>query len=168
MTPPIIDRPERQGRGRRTLFTVLTGTAWLVYFYLWLPLITLVAWVLGVHTAYGRLYLQQNAVDPFLLLALPVIALVCAVLLLVWAEYNRARFQGEDRRKAVASIDDDAVAVALGADAATAAALRGGRNMALALDAQARPASATARLVAPAAVGTPVGALAGASVDARR
>lgn len=168
MTPPIIDRPERQGRGRRTLFTVLTGTAWLIYFYLWLPLITLLAWVLGVRTAYGRLYLEQNAVDPFLLLALPVIALVCAVVLLAWAEYNRARFGGEDRRKAVPSIGNEAVALALGADTATAAALRGGRNMTLALDEQARPASATARVAAPVASGLQATAPTGAPLDAQR
>lgn len=149
MTPPIIHHPERQGRRRRTVFTALTATAWALYFYLWLPLITLLAWVLGVRTTYGELYLKQHAVDPFLLLALPFIALVCAVVLLAWAEYNRARFSGGERRKAMGPVGEDTVALALGADPATAAALRAGRSMSLALDAQARPTSAEPRLPAP-------------------
>jgi biofilm PGA synthesis protein PgaD len=167
MTPPIIHHPERQGRRRRTVFTVLTATAWALYFYLWLPLITLLAWVLGVRSSYGELYLKQHAVDPFLLLALPVIALVCAIVLLAWAEYNRARFGGEERRKAVDPVDADAVALALGADAATAASLRGGRSMTLALDEHARPSSALPRPPAPARLATgAAGAAAAATVRA--
>lgn len=145
MTPPIINLPKRQGRGRRTFFQMLTAMAWVAYLYLWLPLVTLVAWAFGMRTAYGEMYQKQDAVEPFLLLALPMIALACAVVLLGWAEYNRARFAGEDRRRPMAPIGEADVALALGADVATAELLRGSRIVALTLDEKARPTTAVSR-----------------------
>ncbi len=149
MTPPIIDRPERQGTARRTAYGTVTAGLWLLYFYLWLPLVTLLAWVVGVRTGYGRLYVEQNAVDPFLLMALPVIALVCGAVLLAWAEYNRARFSGEERRQPVADIGIAEVATLLGADVATAGMVRDARVVTITLDDKARPSAAA--LMAPGA-----------------
>ena len=149
MNPPIINRPEREGRVPRTAWHMLTAVAWLAYLYLWLPLITLIAWVAGVRTAYGKLY-QDQVVDSFLLLVLPVIALVCGAVLLGWAEYNRARFAGEERRSPMPSVGDAEVASALGADTATVDALRSSRIIAVAMDPQARPSIAASRTVLPA------------------
>ncbi|HBK46700.1 MAG TPA: poly-beta-1,6-N-acetyl-D-glucosamine biosynthesis protein PgaD, partial [Xanthomonadaceae bacterium] len=97
--PPLIRLPDRMGHSRRLAQGALTAGAWMLYFYLWVPLLTLLAWALGLQTAYIRLYLEQNAIDPFLLLSLPVIALVCAAALIGWAEYNRARFANADERR---------------------------------------------------------------------
>lgn len=152
MTPPIIDHPERQGTARRTAYGTLTAAAWVLYFYLWLPLVTLVAWVLGARTGYDRMYLEQNAIDPFLLLALPVIALICGAVLLAWAEYNRARFAGKERRHAAANTGIADVATQLGADPATADTIRGARVVTITLDDQARP-TAAAQGALPAAAG---------------
>lgn len=143
MTPPIINHmPARRPR-KRFASGALTAAAWTVYAWLWVPLITAVAWFIGVRTAYLRLYLNDNEIDAFLLLALPVIALVCSVLLLGWAEYNRVRFSKADRRKRRVPIDDDEVRVALGASAALATKLREGRIVQLALDDNANPVAAT-------------------------
>lgn len=143
MTPPIINHmPARRPR-KRFASGALTAAAWAVYAWLWVPLITAVAWFIGVRTAYLRLYLNDNDIDAFLLLALPVIALVCSVLLLGWAEYNRVRFSKADRRKRRVPIDDDEVRVALGASAALAKKLREGRIVQLALDDNANPVAAT-------------------------
>ncbi|KLB25579.1 poly-beta-1,6-N-acetyl-D-glucosamine biosynthesis protein PgaD, partial [Xanthomonas hortorum] len=44
MTPPIINLPQRLGRSRRLAYGAATAGAWMVYFYLWAPLATLIAW----------------------------------------------------------------------------------------------------------------------------
>ena len=143
MTPPIIDHTPTRGPGKRLASGALTAFAWSLYAWLWVPLITVIAWVVGVRTAYVRLYLEDSEIDPFLLLALPVIALVCAALLIGWAEYNRVRFSGVERRSRRDDIDDAQVRQALGANAAVAAKLRDGRIVRIALDDDARPVAAT-------------------------
>ncbi|RPD85829.1 poly-beta-1,6-N-acetyl-D-glucosamine biosynthesis protein PgaD [Luteimonas sp. 100069] len=141
MTPPIIDHSPSRGPGKRFASGALTAAAWTLYVWLWVPLITVVAWYVGARTAYMRLYLNQNEVEPFLLLALPLIAVVCAVLLIGWAEYNRARFSKTDRRQRRASIIDDDVRLALGATPELAAKLRDGRIMRVVVDDDARAVS---------------------------
>lgn len=143
MTPPIIDHTPTRVPGKRLASGALTAFAWSLYAWLWVPLITVIAWVVGVRTAYVRLYLNDSEIDPFLLLALPVIALVCAALLIGWAEYNRVRFSGVERRGRRDDIDDAQVRQALGASAALAAKLRDGRIVRIALDDDARPVAAT-------------------------
>lgn len=142
MTPPIIDHTPARGPRKRFASGALTAAAWTVYAWLWVPLITAVAWFIGVRTAYVRLYLNESEIDAFLLLSLPVIALICGVLLIGWAEYNRVRFSKADRRKRRGAIDDEQVRVALGASASLAAKLRDGRIVQLALDDDARPVAA--------------------------
>ncbi|WP_101926592.1 MULTISPECIES: poly-beta-1,6-N-acetyl-D-glucosamine biosynthesis protein PgaD [Luteimonas] len=143
MTPPIIDHSRERSRGRRTAASMLTAAAWGLYAWLWVPLITLLAWFLGVRTAYVQLYMTHNVIDPFLLLALPIIAVGCAILLIAWAEYNRARFGKRDRRGHRPDIDDDAVRTALGATALLAGKLRGARIVTVSVDEDARPIAAT-------------------------
>lgn len=143
MRPPIIDHTPTRGPGKRLAAGALTAAAWSVYAWLWVPLITAIAWIIGMRTAYVRLYLNDNEIDTFLLLALPVIALLCAALLIGWAEYNRVRFSGVERRQRRDDVDDDTVRIALGASAALASKLRDGRIVRLALDDDARPVAAT-------------------------
>jgi len=143
MTPPIIDHMPARGPRRRFASGALTAAAWTVYAWLWVPLITAVAWFVGVRTAYLRLYMYENEIDAFLLLSLPVIALVCGILLIGWAEYNRVRFANADRRKRRVKTDHEQVRIGLGASAALAARLRDGRIVRLALDDDARPVAVT-------------------------
>lgn len=141
MTPPIIDHTPSRGPGKRFASGALTAAAWTLYAWLWVPLITAVAWYIGARTAYMRLYLNQNEVEPFLLLSFPLIALACAVLLIGWAEYNRVRFAKTDRRQRRPNIIDDDVRLALGAAPELAAKLREGRIVRVAVDDDARPVS---------------------------
>jgi biofilm PGA synthesis protein PgaD len=139
MNPPLIERPDRVSRARRTVLGALTAILWIIYAYLWVPLITLVAWLIGIRTAWQRLYLEQHTVDPFIVAALPIIALLCALLLIGWAEYNRTRFFNADKRKRRGDVEDEAVDDRMGASHPVAEALRTHRIVTVRLDGDARP-----------------------------
>jgi len=139
MTPPLIDCPDRVTRLQRNLYRAIALAAWLVYAYLWVPLLTFLAWLLGIRTAYERLYIDEHAIDPFIIAALPVIALICAIVLIGWAEYNRFRFSDADRRRRRRDVDETAVDNRLGADHVLGDCLRQHRVIRVMLDEAAIP-----------------------------
>ncbi|UZW59018.1 poly-beta-1,6-N-acetyl-D-glucosamine biosynthesis protein PgaD [Lysobacter enzymogenes] len=132
----LIQKPAMQHPLPRTLWGVVTGAFWLVYLYLWMPVLTLVLWLLGIRTVASELYLRTHEVDPFLMLILPATAAAVVALLLIWAEYNRWRFAGRDgeRRSRLADVSIDEVAQALGASDEVAQALNAGRISVLHMD----------------------------------
>ena len=143
----LIQKPQAQPPLQRTVFGVITAMFWAIYVYLWMPLLTLLLWLLGLRTAVFELYLRENRVEPFVLLALPVLAVLCTLLLLVWAAYNRQRFSGHDRRHPQPQVRPSEIAVALGASRKTAVLLSTCKTAVLHMDEAARPA--TVSLIAP-------------------
>ena len=135
----LIDNSDRVPRSHRMFWGGITGVFWLLYLYLWLPLITLAMWLLGVNNALVELYIPEGRVDAYLLVALPRIALVCAAVLSTWAEYNRQRFQGMDRRTAAEPVGIETIALGLGASSDVAAAMRAGKRMTLTMSDEAAP-----------------------------
>uniref|UniRef100_UPI0019815C3E poly-beta-1,6-N-acetyl-D-glucosamine biosynthesis protein PgaD n=1 Tax=Pseudomonas viridiflava TaxID=33069 RepID=UPI0019815C3E len=110
-----------------------------VYFYLWAPLATLIAWFFGLGSAYTELYLKHNALDPFALGALPVIALMSAITTVGWAEYNRLRFAKADRRKRRRTVLEPEVDQRLGVPEQLGSLLRHSHTSSVAMDKFARP-----------------------------
>lgn len=154
----FIYLPRQQSRASRTFFGVITLLAWAIYIYLWLPLTTLALWLLGVRSAYLEVFLLHEPLKPpAMLTQLPLLALACAVVLIVWAEYNRRRFQGKERRFAQADVRLSEMSeamhttLALGTAlvAAKTATLRMDRGMPMAIDV-ARPLSRGVPAPAPA------------------
>ncbi len=135
----LIQNSDKLPRSHRVFWGSVTGVFWLLYLYLWLPLITLAMWMLGVNNAVVELYIRKGTVDTYLLVALPLIALVCAVVLSAWAEYNRRRFQGLDRRAASEPVGIEMIARTLGAQSEVAAAMRVGKHMTLTMSDEATP-----------------------------
>jgi len=135
----LIHNSDKLPRSHRMFWGGVTGVFWLLYLYLWLPLITLAMWLLGVNNALVELYIRKGTVDTYLLVALPLIALVCATILSAWAEYNRRRFQGVDRRVAAEPVGIEMIARALGAGSEIAAAMRAGKHMTLTMSDEATP-----------------------------
>lgn len=145
-----ISRPgRRQPAARRTLYGLATFVIWAAYLYLWLPLVTLLAWVLGLRSGYLELYLAQQRIDPALLGLLPLLALACGLALIGWAEYNRRRFGSLDRREPLANVSQDEIARALHADPALAVRLRASKRVVLSMSADARPLGFSAGAPAP-------------------
>jgi len=135
----IIDRPELQPRGQRVVYRTLTLIAWSLYLYLWLPLATLALWWLGLTFGFRVLRPSSEPSVDVALFALLLKAGLLAVLLMVgWAEYNRRRFQGNERRGPRPIVSPEQSAAAFGVEAEVARRLRGARLATLVLDEHAR------------------------------
>lgn len=139
----LIQNSHLQPRAERTAWGVVTALFWLVYLYLWMPLATLILWLLGVRLAVFELYLRKHQVEPFLLFLLPLLALIAAAVLISWGELNRWRFRGKDKREGMTDIGHREVAQAFGATAALAATLQDSKIVVLTMDDTATPRMAT-------------------------
>jgi biofilm PGA synthesis protein PgaD len=126
--PLIIERPERQKPLQRATFALITMVAWTLWVSLWLPLLTLIAWLLGLQDIYLKLGLNhpfRAAGDLNLVFS---VALVCALTLGSWAFYNRMRFFGKQKRRANRIVDLVEMAPVLDASVDTARQLRMNRR----------------------------------------
>jgi len=105
LIPPIIERPDLQTGRQRTVTSVLTAAFWAFWFYLWMPLLALLAWVLGVQQAHKYMVALEGYQE--LLYVLQLYAIVIAIMggsLMIWAGYNIRRFSGADKRSARPSV----------------------------------------------------------------
>lgn len=98
--PLIIEHPEWQTFRQRTLYALITLAFWVLWAYLWQPLLDFFGWAVGL-SAYRQAGTPQE--DYLGLLHLfGIYTLVIAVLggsLVLWALYNYLRFRGADRRR---------------------------------------------------------------------
>lgn len=138
----LIYLPQQQDRTTRTLYGVATLLAWVFYVYLWMPLTTLALWYFGVRFAYLEVYMLSEPLQPpAMLRELPLIALGVAIVLISWAEYNRLRFQGKERRFPHEDTEHADIAESLHASAALGSALLDSKTAVLEMDPQGWPLS---------------------------
>lgn len=132
----IIYRPQREPRARRYLSRVLTLVAWSLYFYLWLPLVTLAMWWVSLRFGFEQLRIVDAppAIDRALFVMLGIVAVTAIVVFVGWAEYNRLRYGRRDRRRAIPPVTLDESALALGVSPELAAQLREVRVATVALN----------------------------------
>lgn len=126
--PLIINRPERQKPLQRVTSALITMLAWTLWVSMWLPLLTLIAWLLGLQDVYVKLGLDhpfQAAQNLDMVLS---VGCVCALSLGAWAFYNRMRFGGKQRRTGNRVIEIHEMAPALEASVDTAVHLRANRR----------------------------------------
>jgi len=98
----IIDRPGLQTGRQRLLFGSMTVLFWALWIYLWLPVLALFGWVLGLKIAYYEMILKNGYTGLLHLLGLYLTIIIClGGSLLIWAYYNLLRFRGVERRKLV-------------------------------------------------------------------
>jgi len=137
---PYIYTPSNRAPGAtRTVHRFLTLLAWMLYAYLWLPVLTLIAWVLGVRTAFVELYVRNNRLDNEIFIVIGVVAVVATSLLVGWAEYNRRKFSGRDRRTAPRHVDVHDVAESMFAPMDLSHRIARAKSMTLSMDEHARP-----------------------------
>lgn len=135
----IIYKPRAQPKLQRGFFSVVTFAFWIGYAYLWLPLLTLFLWLIGLRTAVFELYLREHQVEPFLLVSLPLLALASAAILIAWAEYNRWRFGSKDRRGEFPNVERQDIARAFGSSDEVAQSLATSKVAVLKMDDSAAP-----------------------------
>lgn len=123
--PMIIDRPDLQSKAERLGWGSITLAFWGLYVYLWLPLLTLGAWWVGVKLFnYHMIELKGYTSLIHLLGSYSAIILVISVVLIGWAEINRMRFKNQMRRMDSSEVSIDEVAEKYNIDADKLADLR--------------------------------------------
>lgn len=135
---------------RRRLFAALTLAAWTGFALLMAPLVTLLLWVAGLATAYDATLVRVDEIDHALLGGTVLASLALAVVLLVWADAQRRRFQGVERRRRTPDATPAEIALRLGASAEVAAVLRAAQVVSLAMDGDGAPVAARTVDLAPA------------------
>ncbi|HYW04524.1 MAG TPA: poly-beta-1,6-N-acetyl-D-glucosamine biosynthesis protein PgaD [Gammaproteobacteria bacterium] len=111
--PEPIHRPDLQTPIQRGAFAVLSLLGWLAWLYLFVPLLTVLAWAFGVHR-FDRYVLGSVGVSAFTLSVYAVIIVAAGLTLVLWAIYNLLRFRGKDRRSPPPTVSEAALASAVG------------------------------------------------------
>lgn len=103
----IISVPKLQSLRKRFASALLTLIFWAIWLYLWIPLITLIGWLLGFDSVYFQMIELKglNTLVDRLGLFAAAIALL-ALTLGSWALYNFLRFRGADYRKPFPPVSD--------------------------------------------------------------
>jgi len=115
--------------------TVLTLVMWGIYIYLWIPLITLAAWLLGferfyeVMISYGGFTVVIGLMDVY---GLTIIGI--AICVVSWSGINYYRFHSKERRYAVPATDPKKIGEFFGLPEAEAARVRTSRRLLIDLD----------------------------------
>lgn len=95
----IIEQPKSTPGRLKLLYGLLTVVFWGLWLYLWMPLITFIAWLLGLDAFITHMVNLEGYRGLKQLLA--VYSMVIVILggsLVIWALYNWMRFHGKERR----------------------------------------------------------------------
>jgi biofilm PGA synthesis protein PgaD len=107
--PPLGDNPSLRSFLRRTTEWSITSILWIIWIYLFLPLMSLILWLVGLPYIYRTLF-QEEVVQQFfeLLGRIGWVVLIIFVVLRGWGLYNYYMFGRRNRRKqhTVVTIDD--------------------------------------------------------------
>lgn len=101
----IIDHPKEVPLPRRVGWGFVTFLFWMLWFYLWVPLITFVAWALGLNQAFN-VFQWENDVMELKRLVVIYILIIAALgsCLLLWAFSEFMRFRNLNRRTKPTSV----------------------------------------------------------------
>lgn len=130
LKPPLIERSDLQSPRQRTLYGALTLVFWGLWFYLWLPLLALLAWSLGLQQAFKYMLVLGGYHDVLRLLGIySLIIVALGGALVVWAVYNIIRFRGVDRRVGVGPVTPLEIGQYFHRDPVSVTRWQGGRRL---------------------------------------
>lgn len=108
--PEYIDRPDLQQNAQRGVLGVINLLGWLIWLYLLLPLVSVLAWVFGYYR-FDQYILNDPQPDLIKQLwFLAILVVVMNLVLLLWASYNWWRFRSNDRRQHVKNVNKEQIA----------------------------------------------------------
>ena len=124
----------------KTRDAIITALLWAVYLYLWVPLVSLLAWALGFEFAYDVMVRAGGADDliPILLQYAVVISVIVSAFTL-WSLSNRLRFRHMTRRSRRAPVPDEALAKYFDIPMSQIATMRSRQILHVSLDEAGRP-----------------------------
>jgi biofilm PGA synthesis protein PgaD len=104
----IIDKPSLQPLRQRYATGIVTFLFWIVWAYIWLPVISLIAWALGIKFFYDEM-IARGGYEAFLelLIFYLIVIFLIAVIFIGWATYNFFRFRGMERRRAIKPLETE-------------------------------------------------------------
>lgn len=131
----FIHAPGLRQPHRRAGDQVLTFIMWVIYAYLWLPLISLIAWFIGIDLFYQEMVIN-GGFDAFVELSGWYLAIIVLILLAVisWSASNYFRFHDRQRRKPRPAVTDSELQSWFGVGAEQHAKMRDAANMVLSFD----------------------------------
>ena len=130
-----INVPELLSRRRRLTDAFVTGMMWVVYTYLWAPLISLIAWILGFEFAYDVMIRSGGIQGLKNVLGWYALMLGCIIIVVTgWSLVNRLRFSGRERRTGAAIVDDKELADTFGVELSSLRKLQNAQVVELSLD----------------------------------
>ena len=120
-----INMPTLLPRRRRVADAILTALMWAFYSYLWAPLISLVAWLLGFEFAYDVL-VRAGGLELLRDVILFYGTMVALIFIVVsgWSAVNRSRFADHNRRKAIRVVTEEEISDYFGLEAEQLATMR--------------------------------------------
>ena len=132
-----IYAPHLLSQRRRVGDTIVTGLMWILYSYLWVPFISLLAWLLGLEFGYDVMVRAGgvNALKEVLWWYGIVLASIFVVVT-VWSAINRRRFADHDRRHSGQDVSDSETAEYFALQQGELQEMRTARIMSLSFDAR--------------------------------
>jgi len=110
--PLIINSPSLQSLSERYLSALFTFLFWIIWIFLWTPLVTLIGWLLGLDLVYLEMIELEGykAVITDFGLFLICVAVI-GFILGIWALYNFMRFKDIDRRAAIEPVNNHQLSI---------------------------------------------------------
>ncbi len=135
----FIHAPALRTPHRRAGDQVLTLVMWGIYAYLWLPLISLIAWFLGIDLFYQEMVIN-GGFDAFVDLSGWYLLIIVIILVTVggWSASNYFRFHDKNRRISQPTVSDQEMAEWFGIESDRLGAIRDSDRLRLAFDREGR------------------------------
>lgn len=127
--PEYIDRPEYVQR--KSAGYGLMAVGWMLWMWLFLPVLTLLFWWFEGHVVYAQITRQTEPMTSISIMKLlaTIGLFICGLFL--WASYNWVRFHGKDRRKAPENANDKDLARSFDVKANDIVSMRQSKNITL-------------------------------------
>lgn len=111
MKDTIINAEHRLGPAKRFAARSLTALLWLLWAYLCLPVLSVLAWLAGVKLFYEEMLVREGVDKLFsLMLVYAIVIGVTSGLLILWARLNYRRFHNREKRHRAADATPDELA----------------------------------------------------------
>jgi len=100
MSIELIHEPQAKSWPRRMIEAGITGLAWSIWFYLLMPVINILMWLLSGEIIFDRLF-SEHGLEIFynLVKQMGAIIICCFIIIQGWGYYNYIRFGKKNRRK---------------------------------------------------------------------